>query len=586
VPARGLRILFVLDHPTFLRDFDATIRGLADRGHRIEVTYGFPTKTECDSDVLGPHGRIRVEHAPLPQRTDRCAGLATTLRVTADYVHYLTPKLDLAGFARARAGAHPLVPPLLQRAVGDREAIPAGQRAALLKMLGTLHRSLPSPPVIDAELRARGPDIVVVSPLLCKSTYQADYVQSARRLGIPSFVCVASWDNLTSKGRVRALPDAIAVWNEAQARELTELHDVPAGRIRITGAQQFDRWFGRRPATDRAAFAASVGLPDDRPYLLFVGSTNQLRASDAEASYVRAWLAALRSSEAPALRNMPVLVRPHPKTVGLWRAVELDDPNAFVWERDASFPIEEQERSAYFDGIYHSAAVVGINTSAMIEGAIVGRPVHTVCVPEFHEMQYGLTHFHYMLKERGGFLRVASSFEDHVRLLAHDLQHADGWREDQLAFAQTFLRPHGMKERAVDRLADEIESMAGTLPQGRGGPIPAPIMHALAAAEGVWRRRQAKLGTFRPDRTIAGLKRLELAVKRVEGVLRGLERHSGVLNRSRPLSRLAGRARRHVQAQRQARMPLKAQRKAHYDRQGPRERVVRKHAQAAGRRPS
>ena len=41
-------------------------------------------------------------------------------------------------------------------------------------------------------------------------------------------------------------------------------------------------------------------------------------------------------------------------------------------------PIDPDNRADFFDSIYHSAAVVGINTSAMIEAAIIGRPVFSM----------------------------------------------------------------------------------------------------------------------------------------------------------------------------------------------------------------
>ena len=40
--------------------------------------------------------------------------------------------------------------------------------------------------------------------------------------------------------------------------------------------------------------------------------------------------------------------------------------------------------------------MVGINTTAQIEGAIVGRPVHTVLADDFRFTQEGTLHFHYL----------------------------------------------------------------------------------------------------------------------------------------------------------------------------------------------
>ena len=67
-----------------------------------------------------------------------------------------------------------------------------------------------------------------------------------------------------------------------------------------------------------------------------------------------------------------------------------------------------RSKDDYFDSMYYSAAVVGLNTSAFIEAAVVGKPVHTVLLPEIStHNQEGTLHFHYLLNVNGGLLRVA-----------------------------------------------------------------------------------------------------------------------------------------------------------------------------------
>ena len=78
-------------------------------------------------------------------------------------------------------------------------------------------------------------------------------------------------------------------------------------------------------------------------------------------------------------------------------------------------PLDEESRADYFDSMFHSAAVVGLNTSALVEAAIVDRPVFTILPPEFSENQEGTFHFHYLLTIGGGFLHHTRSIDDHVR---------------------------------------------------------------------------------------------------------------------------------------------------------------------------
>ncbi len=246
---------------------------------------------------------------------------------------------------------------------------------------------------------------MLVTPLVTDQSSQVDVVKSAQALGIPTALCVASWDHLTTKGLIRARPDLVFVWNERQRAEALEYHGVAPDRLVVTGAQPFDRWFERRPSS-REAFCRKVGLRSDRPFVLFVGSTFSISAPDAELRFVLRWVDALRRD--PALAEVGILIRPHPYNSAHWSDVDFPGrSNVAVYPRSAN-PVNEADRQDYFDSLFHSETVVGINTTAMIEAAIVGRTVHSVLADEFKDTQGGTLHFRYLLSEHGGFLRVAT----------------------------------------------------------------------------------------------------------------------------------------------------------------------------------
>jgi hypothetical protein len=93
-----------------------------------------------------------------------------------------------------------------------------------------------------------------------------------------------------------------------------------------------------------------------------------------------------------------VLVRPHPQNFKQWKVAHLDDlKGVVVWPREGANPLNHTSRSDYYHSIHHSAAVVGVNTSALIESAIVGRAVYTILAPEFRDTQEGTLHFHHLL---------------------------------------------------------------------------------------------------------------------------------------------------------------------------------------------
>ena len=148
---------------------------------------------------------------------------------------------------------------------------------------------------------------------------------------------MASWDNLTVKGVIHDPLDLVTVWNDLQRVEPIRLHRVPAERVVITGAQNFDHWFEWKPNLSRTEFCAKVGLPPDRPYLLYVCSSPFI-APD-ETVFVRDWLRRLRTQRDPALARIGVLIRPHPQHAAQWKDVEfVDQGPAIVWPPTERIP--------------------------------------------------------------------------------------------------------------------------------------------------------------------------------------------------------------------------------------------------------
>ena len=249
-------------------------------------------------------------------------------------------------------------------------------------------------------------------------SHQVDHVRHARARGIKSIVGIGSWDHLTTKGLIHEVPDRVLVWNEAQKQEAIDLHGVPGDRVIVTGSQAYDHWFDMRPSVDREAFCARVGLDAARPILLYLCSSSFI--APYEVGFVRSWMAAIRSSTDPWVRSVGLLVRPHPQNAEQWQTVDLPSEfeNVSVWPKAGMNPIGGAARHEYFDSMYHAEAVVGVNTSGMIESGIIGRPVYAVQVTEFAATQDGTLHFQHLKNVDGGLLHLAGTLDEHVAQLA------------------------------------------------------------------------------------------------------------------------------------------------------------------------
>jgi hypothetical protein len=455
---RPLKLLFIVGSAEYIRYFDSTMSLLLDRGH--EVSIGVNRLRERKQARLEglEDARVRILGV-IPKRLDVWTPLARAIRGTCDFVRYLQPRFADAPALRARMKRKVL--PSWMAWLDRTQTLTDRQLARAYRWLTRLEAAIPVSRRLTHFFSTHRPDAVIVSPLVDAASDQVDAVRAAQSLGIPAVAAIASWDNLTNKGQLRVQPDMVTVWNEEQKREAVTLHGIEPGRVEVTGAQLFDRWFERRPSQSRENFCAMVGLPADREIVLYTGSSVFIAPSAIEAPFARRWIAALRASSDPVVANAAVLIRPHPFNVEGWQATDFSDLGPVAIFPNARFtPSADSARANFFDSLYYASAIVGVNTSAMVEAAILGKPVLSLMTGDFAATQQGTLHFHYLLPENGGFLQVARSFDEHVAQLADTLGNADFSREQTQSFVRTFLRPRGLDVPCTPLLADALERAA------------------------------------------------------------------------------------------------------------------------------
>jgi hypothetical protein len=475
-----LRILFFLLHAGYIRYYRSVIELLAARGHKVHLAFSRLEKDPGDGrlarELAASHPNITFGESPLRRRADGWRPLAALVRSLVDLSRYVHPRYADAPALRARMARKltdhiltaraidPLTARLtlgLVRVIETRTSERLSRR--MIGALGLVERAVPTCPRIDEFVRSHDPDVVLVTPVIEFASSQVEYLKSARNARIPCGVCVASWDNLTGKGLVRIVPDRVFVWNEIQVGEAVEMHGIPCDRVVATGAPKFDEWFERSPRTTYPEFAAKVGLAPERPYVLYVCSSPFI-APD-EVGFVRRWLDGLRSSGEPLVHDVGVLVRPHPQNAAQWRDADVSGlGNVTVWPPEGAQPDAGEARADFFDSLAHSAAVVGINTSALLEAAIAGKSVLAPLPPEFAGTQRGTLHFRYLLFENGGFVHDAESLDAHLDQLFAVLERGDEHAEQTRRFIASFVRPHGLDRPAAPILVEEIERLAEMSP--------------------------------------------------------------------------------------------------------------------------
>lgn len=456
-----MRILIAALHAGYYRNLEPVVEALAARGH--EIFLGTERKESAGGgqsivDRLAD-GRPNVRVGVVPRREKDDLFIASKVRLSLDYLRYLDPAYGDTAALRQRAVVRTPTG-AVRLAHGGMFASPSGRRR-LSRLLDRIDHAVPPSPSIERFLDAERPDVVIVTPLVgLVVSSQLDLLRAAQARRIPTGVAVWSWDHLSSKAIIRDWPDRLFVWNNVQREEAVAMHGIPEDRIVVTGAQNFDRWFDRQPSLPRPAFVARVGLPDTQPYVLWVCSA-LFPGSPSEAEFVMQWIAQLRQSADPMLRDLAVLIRPHPSRAKEWETVD--------WARygRTAFwggnPIDEQSRNDYFDSLHYSAAVVGLNTSAFIEAGIVGRPVMAIMPEAFRMNQEGTLHFKYLQTVGGGLLTTSRTLAEHEGQLSAMLA---GPPVEVLArqqrFVEAFVRPRGLHVPATGVMVEAVEAL-GTL---------------------------------------------------------------------------------------------------------------------------
>lgn len=464
-----MRILFHLPRTNVLRHFDSVVLALAGDGHHVTIATPGRSNDWPLPEAVQSHPRIACRVCP-EVREDEWRDAATDFRTLVDTGHYLESPFFEADKLRSRAFRA-----LAQTLTGERTRhltarcphcgikLVDGELGSLRPQLGEtasrrlhdlarlIEKAIPSDPGRERFLRDERPDIVLVSPLVRFGSEQADWVKSARTLGIPVGFPVFSWDNLTTKGIVHVEPDGVFVWNEVQKREATEYYGIPPAKVVITGAPRFDSFIALTPSVNRDEYCRQLSIDPAAPIVTYLCSSEFVAGREVE--FVERWIADIRRD--PRLASCNVIIRPHPRSVRQWSDVDIGRHGRVGLSMSRALNADQ----SLYDALYHSVAAVGLNTSAQIEAGILGKPVLTLLAPGFEQGQQGTLHFRYLLREEGGFVDLAKDLDEHRSHLADAL--AAKYDADEIRrCVGRFIRPEGWDRPVTPILAEAILRLA------------------------------------------------------------------------------------------------------------------------------
>jgi hypothetical protein len=306
------------------------------------------------------------------------------------------------------------------------------------------------PSALLDRMRAECDAIVLTNPQSQKSM---PFLTAARRLDIPAIGYIASWDHPVGKGIVSPYLDAYIVQNETMREDLRRYHGIEPSGVTVTGWPQTDVYHRRRSREAYHELLRGLGLPADRPVVLFAGNTphNAPYEGNLVGRLVDWW------REAGARDRFSLLFRPHPydNKVKERFGVARDLPGAAV--QKPSF--EDLEDLVTL--LQHVDCVVANAGTILLEALVNDRP--SVCVT-FDEGAPGgrswadlnLTGEHYRSLLASDAFDRAGNFEELVAAVERALGDPGDLRAERQRVAREVVGE--IDGRAAERVVAAIES--------------------------------------------------------------------------------------------------------------------------------
>jgi hypothetical protein len=201
---------------------------------------------------------------------------------------------------------------------------------------------------------------------------------AAKREGLVTLVSIISFDNPTIRGRLPVDPDLVMVWSHQNADQVARSHPgIDPAAVRVVGAPQFDLHRQERLVMDEASWRGSLGLPPDRPIVLYGAGASRLVPE--EHRLVDLLDAAVADGRIPG--RPFVLVRRHPvdppepwsSHAARWRHAAVVAPWASAEAPMRSWPSLDDLR-VQMSSLAHSSVHINVCSSMTVDGAMFDRP--------------------------------------------------------------------------------------------------------------------------------------------------------------------------------------------------------------------
>jgi len=265
------------------------------------------------------------------------------------------------------------------------------------------------------------------------------FMQAAKSKKIPVVGMVRSWDNTTTKGLLRVLPDKLIANNEIIKEEAVAIHDVKEKSVFVSGIPQFD-WMVRKEHSSREVFFRKISVDPQKRLILFAPAGYLL--SDTDWQLCEILKKGFRDSSLPS--DVHFLVRNHPGDPASLEKFQPDEnftierPGTTFGQRGPKLSeMSPDEARHLVDSLFHSEIVVYVNSTIGLDSLPFDKPQIMIEFDGWEKKPYieSVKRYHdedHMVKYlRTGAVKIVKSPEELFSWVRYYLEQPEMDRENR-----------------------------------------------------------------------------------------------------------------------------------------------------------
>jgi len=265
----------------------------------------------------------------------------------------------------------------------------------------------------------------LVLSLDIKHLFDTQILMEAKSRKIKTMGMVRSWDNLTSKGVLRILPEKLIVHNNLIKEEAVYYNDVNPDNIFIVGVPHYDIYHSFN-AMDKSIFLKNLGLESDKKTILFAPMGS--RFCDTDWQIIKILKEARKNSLIP--KNVQFIIRMPPtdninlEELSLDKSFFIDNPGTDIKLAGIKNKEMTTDDAIYLaNSLINSDVVITGLSTLLIDSMIFDKPTIAIGFNGNEKKNYHqsvIRYFDYdhlvnLKKTRG--MRISSSKEDLIKFI-------------------------------------------------------------------------------------------------------------------------------------------------------------------------